>query len=139
LPLVAAPEHVLVSRYRSAAGTVAFLLESPEPIPLADDVSLALERRVAPPPLPFPPSSIRPQRPQRPQPLPLAPFQPQPIRVLASGDQRAALVIPVDSAGAAIAVAGEVRMQLALVRQRYLSTAADADAIYQDHATLVIG
>jgi hypothetical protein len=36
-------------------------------------------------------------------------------------------------------VAGDVRIQFALSRQRYPSTTADTDSVYQDHATLLIG
>lgn len=117
LPLVASPERVLVSRYRTAQGTIIFLVESPEPIPLAGDVSLVLERRAGAPP---------------------SPFQVQRTRVLTSGDQRAVLIVPVNNLGVPVVVIGDVRIQLALERRRYPSTVSDDDAVYRDQATLLV-
>jgi hypothetical protein len=146
LPLVTDPDRVLVSRYVDGDVTVAFLIESSEPVPFAGDVSLTLERPQPPDPdPPWPPWPPWPPRPPRPPVWPdrrrrvmFGPYQPVAVRILSSGDQRAALVIPVDGSGAAIGVTGELRLTLTLERRRYASAGPDANAVYHDSATLQI-
>jgi hypothetical protein len=141
LPVRGRVERVEITRYVIGDATHAFLIESPEPLPIGDDVTAALRHEVDAP-WPWPPPILH--RWPWPQRRPLHRFPSVPLHLtqavahvaLRSGDQTRVLVVPVDAAGAALATTGAMTIELALARTRYRGT--DAAAVYAETATVQV-
>jgi hypothetical protein len=64
---------------------------------------------------------------------------PVPLRVLSNGDQTAALLIPVDPAGAAFSLGpGHYTLHFTLDRRRWRSAAADLDSMYHQEQIITL-
>lgn len=109
------PQRLELTRLTSADGTEALLLESPEPLPFSDDVSLQLEGEQSD-----------------------GTVTTYELRILTDGSETHALVIPVDeSTGEPVPLpAAEYRLLFAMDRVRFRSAVPDPLSRYQAQATL---
>ena len=74
-----------------------------------------------------------------PSPLPVGHWQVDPVRVLTDGDECRALVVPVDAAGQAAALASDrYRMRFALDRSRWRTATPDATSNYRSQADVFV-
>jgi hypothetical protein len=114
LPLRRRVERLELSRRLTDDRTDVILLESPEPLPLGEDVSLSVARLVADPLVVL-----------------------TPVVLLTNGDHTAAIVVPMGFGGLPTQLAkATYRLRFTIDRPRYRSSATDTAARLQQEATL---
>jgi len=144
LPARGRVDRVEITRYVVGDETVAFLIESPEPLPVGDDITATLRHEVDVP-WPWPPTPPHHWPWPLPRPLhrwPSAPMPPTHVSTvvahvaLRSGDETRVLLVPVDAAGASLGSTDAIAIELALARARYRGT--DAMAVLAQTAVLQV-
>jgi hypothetical protein len=103
-----------LSRRRVPSGSDLLLLESPEPLPLSEDVALDLVKLES--------GGVR---------------TPVPLAFLTDGAESRALLVPVSAAGEPVVLAeGDYEITLTIARDRYRAATTDADSRLSQQAVM---
>ena len=127
LPLREHPAGLSLTRWEEGAVTTLILLESDEPLPFSQDVTLTLAK-----PAP-PPSMVAGGVPHDPPDAADIAWTPVPTLVLTNGDETRALIVPGEPLGP-----GSYELSLAIDRARWRAAVPDAASNYRASSALEV-